>query len=599
LVSLKNIAFTLLFCVAIAYTSQAVSFRIETTKKIVDLSEYFEISYIIEGGRKAKSFNPGDLSAFNIESGPSESYKSSYVNGRTSQSLTFSYYLQAKKEGTFKISGASVFVNNKKYRAKEVSIVVNKTKATAQADSIARKNKGRFEDFVYINIELDKDTVYKGEQVIARYNLYTLYQISNFNVINTPALPGFWLRDLNGRNFPQTQKIIGEDRYRVVELKRVALFPQKSGELSLDEIEIEGYVKVKRSRKRSNDPFEELFNNPFFGGGFYKQEKRKIKSGEKTLIVKELPVPEPDGFTGGVGSFTAGATIDNRKVKTDETVTLSITINGTGNIKLLNGPELELPDGLEAYDSKVTENIYTNSGVVRGSKKFEYPIIPREPGQYKIDPVEWWFFDVEKQSYQKYTLGPYSLKVEPGDDYADNQSTFDEGVYQLKPIKTENLKINNIKRTLFITKPVIVALAGLPILLLPLIGFINKRREENQPSEAELQYSQAKKVAIERLSSAKSLMNSSNDKVFYDEVIRSVWDYLKNKFGIANAEMDKPIIQKTLVENSVAESTTKGITDVISLCEIALFAPSAEGTNQQNVYDKAVQHISEIEEQLS
>lgn len=598
MVSIKNVFLFILVNIAVLPILNAASFRVETTKKLVDLSEYFEVKYIIEG-RNIGNFNAGDLSAFILKSGPNKNQQTTYVNGKVSSTLIYSYYLQAKKEGNYKIAGASVFINKKKYRAKEVSITVNKTKATAQADSIAKKSKGRFEDFVYINIELDKDTVYKGEQVIARYNLYTLYQISNFNITKTPALPGFWLHNLNDRNYPQTQKIINGTQYRVVELKRVALFPQKSGVLSLDEIEIEGYVKVKKSRSRSNDPFEELFDNPFFGGGFYKRELRKIKSTEKNLIVKELPEPVPEGFTGGVGLFTAGATIDSRKSKTDETVTLSLTINGTGNIELLEGPKIELPDGLEAYDTKVSNNIYTNSGVVRGAKKFEYPIIPRETGKYKIEPVEWWYFDVEKQSYQKYSLGPYTLQVEPGDDYADNQSTFDEGVYQLKPIKTKNLKISNAKRTIFITKPVMVAFAGLPILLLPLIGFINKRKERNRPSEAELQYSQAQKVAIDRLSSAKNLMNQNEAKPFYDEVIRAVWGYLKNKFGIENAEMDKPIIQKTLAENEVAENTTKGITDVISLCEMALFAPSAAGTNQQTVYDKAVQHISEIESQLS
>jgi len=598
LVNTKNIFAILFVNLVFVFNAHTASFRVETTKKLVDLAEYFEIKYIVEGG-KASNFSPGDLSPFNIKSGPNETSKYSFVNGKTSQTYVYSYYVQAKKEGNYKIAGASVFINKKKYRAKEVSIVVNKTKATAQADSIAKKSRGRFEDFVYINIELDKDTVYKGEQVIARYNLYTLYQISNFNITKNPALPGFWLHNLNDRSYPQTQKVVNGNRYRVVELKRVALFPQKSGVLSLDEIEIEGYVKVKKSRGKSNDPFEELFDNPFFGGGFYKRELRKIKSTEKNLLVKELPTPIPDGFTGGVGRFTAAATIDNRNSKTDETVTLSLTINGTGNIELLEGPDIKLPDGLEAYDSKVSNNIYTNSGLVRGSKKFDYPIIPRETGKYKIEPVEWWYFDVEKQSYQKYSLGPYTLNVEPGDDYADNQSTFDEGVYQLKPIKTKNLKISNAKRTIFITKPIIVGLASLPILLLPFIGFMNKQRAKNRPSAAELKYSRAERVAIDRLSNAKNLMNQNEAKPFYDEVIRAVWDYLKDKFGIANAEMDKPIIQKTLTENKVAENTTKGITDVISLCEIALFAPSTTGTNQQNVYDKAVQHISEIESQLS
>jgi len=98
-------------------------------------------------------------------------------------------------------------------------------------------------------------------------------------------------------------------------------------------------------------------------------------------------------------------------------------------------------------------------------------------------------------------------------------------------------------------------MAGFPILLLPLIGFINKQKELNRPTEQQIQYSKAKQVAIERLSKAEELMQGNEDKLFYDEVIRSVWGYLQNKFGIENSELDKPIIQKTLTENKITETT--------------------------------------------
>jgi len=404
-----------------------VSFKVTVNQKLIDLSEFVEVKYSIQGG-KARNFNPGDLSAFQIVSGPNETSNVSYVNGKVSQSKIYSYYLKPKKEGVFKISGGSVMVNKTRYRAKPVSVTVSKTKKTEQADSIAKKKQGKFEDFVYIDIVLDKDTVYKGEQVIARYNLYTLYQISNFNITENPALPGFWIRNLNDNNFPQRTQVINGKQFRVVELKRVAMFPQKSGNLELDKIEIEGYVKVKQSnRKRSNDPFQDLFDDPFFSSPFsrYKTEKRKIASDTKNLVVKDLPEPIPEGFTGGVGKFTAGASVANSNLKTNESLSLNFTINGDGNIKLLEGPILALPDGLEAYDTKVEENIYTNSGKVRGSKKFVYPIIPREPGKYKIPEIDWWYFDVERQTYKNYKLGPYSITVEPGDDYTDNQSTFE------------------------------------------------------------------------------------------------------------------------------------------------------------------------------
>jgi len=576
------------------------NFKVETNRKTMDLSEYVEVKYIVEGG-KARNFNPGDLSAFEI-SGKNDMSQTNIVNGRVTQSKIYTYYLKPKKEGTFKIAGGSVMIGKTRYRAKPVSITVSKTKQTEQADSLARKKQGSFDDFVYIDIVLDKDTVYKGEQVIARYNLYTLYQISNFNITENPALPGFWIRNLNDNNYPQRTQVINGKQFRVVELKRVAMFPQKSGNLELDKIEIEGYVKVKQSnRKRSNDPFQDLFDDPFFSSPFsrYKTEKRKIASETKTLVVKELPEPIPDGFTGGVGKFTAGASVANSSLKTNESLSLNFTINGDGNIKLLDGPELELPEGFEAYDTKIEENIYTNSGKVRGSKKFEYPIIPRKPGKYKIPQIDWWYFDVATEKYKNYKLGPYTITVEPGDDYADNQSTFDEGAYQLKPIKTGKAVFSKRSIRALVSSPVAWVLAGFPVLLLPLIGFIKKQQELNKPTEQQLQYSKAKQVAIDRLSQAEQFMHKQEDKLFYDEVIRSVWGYLQNKFGIENSELDKPIIQKTLADNNIQQPTTAGINEVISLCEIALFAPSASGVSKSQVYEKAVNHISEIEEQLS
>ncbi len=575
------------------------NFKVTTNRTTMDLSEYVEVKYTIEGGNE-RNFNPGDLSAFEI-SGKNETSQTNIVNTKVSQSKIYTFYLKPKKEGVLRISGASVMIGKKRHRAKTVNITVSKTKQTEQADSLARKKQGSFKDFVYIDIVLDKDTVYKGEQVIARYNLYTLYQISNFNITQNPALPGFWIRNLNDNNYPQKTQVTNGKQFRVVELKRVAMFPQKSGNLELDNIEIEGYVKVKQTnRRRSNDPFD-IFDDPFFSSPFsrYKTEKRKIASDTKTLVVKELPEPIPDGFTGGVGKFTAGASVENSNLKTNESLSLNFTINGDGNIKLLDGPILELPEGFEAYDTKVEENIYTNSGKVRGSKKFVYPIIPREPGKYKIPAIDWYYFDVERGNYKNYKLGPYTVNVEPGDDYTDNQSTFDEGAYQLKPIKTNKAELAKQRMRALVSSPISWALAGFPILLLPLIGFIKKQQELNKPTAQQIQYSKAKQVAIERLSQAEELMHHKEDKLFYDEVIRSVWGYLQNKFGIENSELDKPIIQQTLSTENIEQQTITGVNEVISLCEIALFAPSAAGVSKKEVYEKAVNYISQIEEQLS
>ena len=578
----------------------AASFTVNVSQNEIDLSEYVQITYTIEGGSD-RSFSPGEFNGFNVASGPNTRSQVSIINGRMTTTKTYSYYLKAKKEGKFTISGGFVYINGKKFNAKLVTINVVKTKQTELADSLSKSKQGSFEDFVFIDIEFDKDTIYKGEQVITRYTLYTAYNVANLHISDQPSFPGMWVRDLNDNHFPQASKNIGGRAYNTIELKRMAMFPQVSGDIILDDLEITGDVKVRQSKQKSRDPFEALFDDPFFSSPFssYRTIKKTIRSGKKTLVV--LPLPKANNetsFTGGVGKFTAGATINNGNLKTDEIAQLSITINGTGNIKLLDEPNVILPDGLEVFDTKVEENIYTNSGEVRGSKKFEYPIIPRKPGRFTIPAVEWSYFDVEKNAYQNYTLGPYTLNVSPGDDYSDNESTFDPKAFEIKDIKLSAKQVAKAWRP-FIASPAAWALAILPLALMPLVSFLKKRKEENQPSEIELKRSGANKVAIAKLTQAKQYMQSNNDKAFYDEVIRSIWDYLQDKFGMEKSDLDKAIIKNTLTDNNIDAATIEGVNEVISNCEIALFAPSAVGLNKQSIYDKTINLISNIEDQLN
>jgi len=577
----------------------AASFTVNVSKNKIDLSEYVQITYTIQGGND-KSFSPGMFTGFDVASGPNSSSQVSIINGKMTSTKTYSYYLKAKKEGKFMIKGGFVYINGKKYNAKLITIEVTKSKTTEQADSLSKTKQGSFDDFVFIDIEFDKDTIYKGEQVITRYTLYTAYQVSNLHISDQPSFPGMWVRDLNENHFPQSSKVISGRKYNTIELKRLAMFPQVSGDIVLDDLEMTGNIKVRQSNQ-AKDPFEALFDDPFFSSPFsrYRTIKKTVRSDKKTLVV--LPLPKTDNemaFTGGVGKFTAGATMNNRNLKTDEIAQLSITINGNGNIKLLDEPIVQLPDGLEVYDTKIEENIYTNSGEVRGSKKFEIPIIPRKPGTYTIPALQWSYFDIELNDYQNYTLGPYTLNVQPGDDYSDNESTFDPKAFEIKDIKPQAKQLAKAWRP-FINSPVAWALAILPLALLPLVSFVKKRQEENKPSELELKRSGANKVAIAKLTQAKQYMQSNDDKAFYDEVIRSIWDYLQDKFGMEKSELDKAIIKNTLTKNNINSDTINGVHDVISKCEIALFAPSAIGLNKQDIYNKSVELISTIEDQLT
>ena len=177
-------------------------------------------------------------------------------------------------------------------------------------------------------------------------------------------------------------------------LKKVALFPTQSGALKVKPVEATCQVQMQ-NKKRSNDFFDQFFNDPFFNN--VATSNVEIKS--PAIKITVLPLPKNDvpvSFKGAVGKFNLNASVSSPTVKTNEPLSLKATIGGTGNIKILEPPNLEVSNDFQKFDPKVTETIDRNSAVVNGTKTFEWLLVPglcrsKENslfGIFYFDPVE-------------------------------------------------------------------------------------------------------------------------------------------------------------------------------------------------------------------
>ncbi len=589
----------MLFCLQV-YAQEKI--EIETSSNSIGEGDYVEVTYRLNSS-KVKNFNPGKLDGLQIVNGPSTSQNTTIVNGKISSFSTYNYYMQPTKTGTVSISGATAIINGKKVVAPKKTIKVTKVSPADKKQIEERKKKKKLEDLVWIQIETEKDTVYKGEQTIVKYMLYTLYQVKNLNMVSNPSLSGFWKHDMNEGKFPQFDKVIDGKKYRVAEIKKFAVFPQRSGVLELDQLEVEAIVRVLQNKRQHFDPFADMFDDPIFSnfGSTYRNVTTNIKSNSDTLVVLPLPAPkDPEAYTGAVGQFTVGANINPRNIKTDEAATISLMINGTGNLKLIDQPKIDFPEGLEVYDVQRTENIYDNSGLLRGSTKFEYPVIPRKPGRYTIPRINFEFFNPEVGKFQEFGVGPYSLNVTPGENYDDNQSTFDETAYELKPLLEPSTKMVNLNTGNYALSMGGIALSLLSLCLFPLIAFVRRKQEENRPSATELKKSAANKIAIQRLQTADKHLSNNDNRLFYDEVIKAIWGYMRDKFEMPSSKLSKEMVQEALIKNNINEADANQMKDLLAHCELALFAPGAMGElNMNKDYERAVNLISSIEDQLN
>ncbi len=447
--------------------AQEVQFS-ASARQVVQVGEQFRLTFSVNDD--ASGFQPPPLSGFTILSGPNPSSSSSVqiINGRVSKSVSvsYNYILQATREGEFTIPPGTVTVDGKQYTSNSITIKVlpsgapasptpSQTPGGTQRNTPSDVPDNLSREDVFIRSSVNKKNPYIGEQVIITHKIYTRVSIAQYGIDKYPSYNGFWTQELvNIQDQPRKyNEIINGEQYLVAEISKTALFPVKTGELTIDPLQIDVVAQVRNtSRKRSNDPFENFFNDPFFGSGYQNIEK-SLTANTLTLDVRPLPIADqPADFKGAVGQFTFKSNIDKTNVAVNEAINLKFTILGQGNIRLIDNLQVAFSPDFEVYDPKITSNVNESDDGISGVKTFEYLFIPRNPGNYLIKPVLFSYFDPVQNRYVTQQSPPYEIKVEKGTGQAADITY--SGVAQ-EDIQYIGSDIRHIK-----TSPITLALIG-------------------------------------------------------------------------------------------------------------------------------------------
>ncbi|MCI0448038.1 BatD family protein, partial [bacterium] len=351
---MKNILmFVAILMAALPFTAKAQStLSASVDKDQVAFGDYFQLTFTFEGAQGGKNLRPPAFNNFMVLSGPNQSTRMQIINGAVSSSISYTYILQPRDEGKFTIGSASIEAEGKKYQSQPITIEV--VKGTAQPRSKRAENetpdiRSQIGNNLMIKAIVDRTKVYQGEQITVSYKVYTRVQILSYNIAKSPAFTGFWSEDLEvPKQIQTTNEMVNGKEYAVGLLRKLALFPQRSGTLSLDPMEIEVTVPI---RKQSHDFFDNFFDNST-------PVQYKTATDPVTISVQPLPSENiPGGFNGAVGLYQMETHLDKQDVKTNDAVTLRITITGQGNLKLLEPPAISFPADLERFDPKISNSL--------------------------------------------------------------------------------------------------------------------------------------------------------------------------------------------------------------------------------------------------
>lgn len=250
-----------------------------------------------------------------------------------------------------------------------------------------------------VHLDTDKTEVFEGEQVTATWYLYVRGQILNLDRSKFPDLRGFWkevIEEATTLNF--ATEVINGQVYRKALLASYALFPIKPGTAVIDPYRLKATVQVS--------------NNPMSVFGFGPSYTLTRASDNLKLTVKPLPTEgRPGDFSGAVGQFTVTAQVENQKAALNQPFSLKVRFEGMGNAKLIELPPLNVPPGLEVYETKTEAKFFKNG---RSFKEFDVLLIPRKEGQLEIPPVSASLFDPSTASYYSQKTEPILIEVSPG-----------------------------------------------------------------------------------------------------------------------------------------------------------------------------------------
>ncbi|MGM0497555.1 MAG: BatD family protein [Bacteroidota bacterium] len=602
----KILIFTFLFMsMGKLYADDDISIKAKAPN-VVKQGEQFRLVYSINA--KADDFEAPSIENFRVLAGPSTSTSTnvSIINGKMTKNieLKYTYVLEAEEKGNFSIPPAKVEVDGEVYKSNSLDIEVidgkssgsrQKSSKQSRADEQESQDPG---DKLFVRVLVDDRDVYRDEPIVATLKLYAQLRVSDLRNVKIPDFSGFYKQEIPTPDLRQLEKEnVDGEIYQTGVLKKYLLFPQQTGNTTIEPFKLDFIVQKQVKSGSSRSIFDDFF-------GSYKNEKMPVESDPVNINVRPLPEGKPTGFNGGVGSFQIEASLDKESVKTNEGVNFKVKVSGKGNLKIFDEPQVNFPPELETYDPKVTNNIDVSESGAKGSKEYEYLIVPRTGGEYNIPPVKFSYFDLSSKSYKTIKTNPVKLQVEKGegDTTSGLTSSFSQQDINLigsdiRYIKTGDFDVKERDNFLFGSFWFyFVYIFG--IVCFALLYLFRRKKMKENANIALAKNKKANKFAKKRLKEAsKHLANADKDK-FYEETLHALWGYLGDKLSISVAELSREKAKERLMEKNIDEELTEQFLRLIDDCEFARYAPSLGEEKMDELYKEAIDVISRLQQKL-
>jgi hypothetical protein len=583
-----------------------------------------QFQYTIEGNEQGNIQLPA-MDNFELLAGPFTSFSSStqWVNGKMTASTTasYTYILRGNSPGEFTIPPARITVKKASYSTNEVRVNVTGAGSAAppggqgtQAGSQpvqGQNNTGsateNAEHPVFLRVLPSKRSVYVGEQFVSELKVYTSVNTRPTGGLKEIPYEGFYKQALEADQVSSRENINGKMHVTQV-LQRHVLIPQKSGKIVIEPFDSEWTVPRRVNRQRSGSIFDEFFDDPFNDPFFdrYQDVPVTISTEPVTINVKPLPPGAPEGFTGGVGNLEFSAKLSTDQVTVNDALSLVVTVRGTGNLALLGAPKIDFPPDHDVYETTRTTNISTSGNRVSGNVTFEYPIVARHAGNFRIAPLRFSWFDPVAETYRTITTKEFTFNVQKGEGTDAGAQIFMPGA-RGENVENIGTDIMDINRGIPLFRPI----GNTPLVhfkywilyivmaVLFVIAIVVLRTWFRQRADVRLMRNRkASRMARNRLRLADKARKAGDSETFFEEVEKAIWGYLADKLSIEVSSLSRDRVSEVLQGAGISQALQEELVRIIDDCEFSRYAPSSEKSDMNTLYAEAIRLLHNLDQNI-
>ena len=577
LVLLALFRFMLISCPAMADVS--VSMRLDREEATIADSISMVVS--IAGARESDSLPVSEgMEDFDVTQGGTSS-RFEVINGQVNSGIEYTFFLQPQKTGTFEIGPVEVTVDGKTYRSNTATLTIVKQPESSGVD------RGP----LFLTAGLSSTKVYVEEQSIYTLKLYHQTRVSNIS-LDLPDIEHLTFRQL-GKPI-EYQSFYNGRSYDVVEV-RYALIPSGEGICGIEPSRMK--MTVAQPERRSHRSF---FDDPFFSFS----TGRTMAVASEPLELNVLPLPgkgKPSDFSGLVGSFKINSKLEPNTIKAGESATLTVLVNGRGNVNRIPDLKWPEPDHIKVYADEPVLKVKEDAKGLSGSKTMKWALVPEKEGRYKIPPLSLSFFDTETHQYREIETPCLCISVLPGEvkqiqastDHSNGQKTGGPVKKAVKELGHDILPIHTSIKDL--GKGSIIRPGGLVFwfvfigpFFIYTVAFLGLKL--GKKSDRSLATLTAKKAAKKFVRKCRQDGLSSNDLAL------SFRNYLNERFGLSLGSLTSEEAAEILKSEGADLDTARKIQAILKGLENAVY--TGKGQKACALGEDASQLVRQIEKEI-